>query len=167
MLQTPHKVANKMAKNNDEFLLQNSYTFWISRLANLMQEHFNQRLREEDVTWPQWMVLNVLHQNLAQTPATIADQIGVDRSAVTRLLDRLEKKQLILREHDKLDRRTVNVKLTDAGLTKMEQLNAMAKHHQEHFLSSLHNTEYRSLKGNLQKMLRQGGVDSLTVWKLL
>lgn len=150
-----------------KFLLHNSYTYWISRLANVMQEQFNQRLKNEDVTWPQWMVLNVLQQGLAKTPAAIADNIGIDRSAVTRLLDRLEKKALVLREHDKLDRRSVNVHITENGKQLMEHLNMVAREHQEHFLSSLHATEYRTLKGNLQKLLRLGGVDSLSVWKQL
>lgn len=148
-----------------DFVLHNSYTFWISRLASLMQEQFNQRLKAEEVTWPQWMVLNVLQQGLAQTPAAIAENIGIDRSAVTRLLDRLEKKSLVLREHDKLDRRSVNVFITDGGKNVMDRLNKLAREHQEHFLSSLHATEYRGLKGNLQKMLRLGGVDSLPLWK--
>ncbi len=148
-----------------EFMLHNSYTFWISRLASLMQEQFNQQLKELDVTWPQWMVLNVLNQSLADTPAAIAENIGIDRSAVTRLLDRLEKKALVMREHDKLDRRSVNVFITDTGKNAMSRLNKLAREHQEHFLSSLHATEYRGLKGNLQKMLRLGGVDSLPLWK--
>ncbi|GAB1266192.1 MarR family transcriptional regulator [Aurantivibrio infirmus] len=157
----------KPNSSNDDFLIHNSYTFWISRLANLMQEHFNQRLKEEDVTWPQWMVLNVLDQKLATTPAAIASNIGVDRSAVTRLLDRLENKGLISREHDKLDRRSINIDITERGQDLMATLNHMAREHQEHFLSQLHNTEYRSLKGNIQKMLRLGGIDTSSQWKQL
>jgi len=150
-----------------EFLIHNSYTFWISRLANLMQEQFNQRLKVEDVTWPQWMVMNVLDQKLASTPATIASNIGVDRSAVTRLLDRLENKGLIAREHDRLDRRSINIDITERGQGLMATLNDMAREHQEHFLSQLHNTEHRSLKGNIQKMLRLGGIDTSSQWKQL
>lgn len=156
-----------MRSTNDsaDFVLHNSYTFWISRLAALMQEEFNRRLQGEDVSWPQWMVLNVLAQEIATTPATIADNIGVDRSAVTRLLDRLEKKGLVLREHDKLDRRSVNIHLTDNGRKLMGRLNDLAREHQEHFLDSLHNTEHRSFKGNIQKLLRLAGIDSIRLWK--
>lgn len=39
---------------------------------------------------PQWMILNVLHHQWAKTPTRVADNIGVDRSAVTWLLDRFE-----------------------------------------------------------------------------
>lgn len=150
---------------NTDFLLHNSYAFWISRLANVMQEEFNRRLQERDVSWPQWMVMNVLHHELATTPAAIADSIGVDRSAVTRLLDRLEKKSLAEREHDKVDRRSVKVRLTDEGKKQVKELNALAAQHQNHFLESLHSTEHRAFKGCIQRMLRRGGIDSLRSWK--
>ncbi|MGQ9425369.1 MarR family winged helix-turn-helix transcriptional regulator [Gilvimarinus sp. F26214L] len=150
---------------NGDFLIHNSYTFWISRLASLMQEEFNHRLAGEGVTWPQWMVLNVLHHQLAGTPAMIADTVGVDRSAVTRLLDRLEKKELLLREHDKLDRRSVKVRMTASGQALVARLNHLAHEHQEHFLNSMHKTEHRGFKGNVQKLLKLAGVDSIRLWK--
>ncbi len=142
------------------FPLHNSYTFWISRLAATMQEAFNARLKEYDVTWPQWMVLNVLSEKQATTPATVAAAIGVDRSAVTRLLDRLEKKHLVLRQHDKLDRRSISLGITAKGLELMARLDQAAAEHQQQFLSKLHSTEHRSFRGNLQKLLKSGGVDA-------
>jgi len=147
-----------------DFQLHNSFTFWISRLASVMQEQFNKELDELDVTWPQWMVMNVLAHNLAETPAQIADNLGVDRSAVTRLVDRLEKKGLVNRLHDGLDRRSILVKLTKAGAAMVEELDSSAGEHQRKFLSQLPSTEYRAFKGNLQKMLRAGGVETSSTW---
>jgi len=129
-----------------------------------MQEQFNKELDELDVTWPQWMVMNVLAHNLAETPAQIADNLGVDRSAVTRLVDRLEKKGLVSRVHDGLDRRSIKVKLTQAGAAMVQELDSSAGEHQRKFLSQLPSTEYRAFKGNLQKMLRAGGVETSATW---
>jgi DNA-binding MarR family transcriptional regulator len=148
-----------------DFHLHNSFGFWITRLANMMREQFNQQLQTQDVTWPQWMILNVLHHQLAKTPAQIADNIGVDRSAVTRLLDRLEAKGLVERLHDGLDRRSIKILVTPAGAELMAQLNQAAMQHQAFFLSELHPTELRVLKGNVQKLLRAGGVETLHLWK--
>jgi len=155
---------NRMIRDTD-FHLHNSFTFWISRLASLMQEQFNQQLEEQGVTWPQWMVLNVLHHGLAKTPAQIAENIGVDRSAITRLVDRLEKKGLVERQHDGLDRRSIQVAMTAGGRRLMVELNLLAHSHQEQFLSELPSTEFRGLKGNIQKMLRAGGVETAVLWK--
>ncbi len=150
---------------DSEFHLHNSFTYWISRLASLMQERFNEALQQHDVTWPQWMVLNVLHHQLAATPAQVAENIGIDRSAITRLVDRLEKKDLVRRQHDGLDRRSIRLLLTLRGEQLMHTLNASACIHQQGFLEQLPKTEYRGLKGNIQKMLRAGGLETISLWK--
>lgn len=151
--------------NGDDFHLHNSFTFWIARLASAMREQFNQALAEHDVTWPQWMILNVLHHKLAITPAQIADNIGVDRSAVTRLVDRLEKKGMVVRSFDGLDRRSIQIVMTTEGRRLVAQINAAAKAHQDSFMSQLPSTECRGLKGNIQKLLRAGGVETSTLWR--
>mgnify|MGYP000397716962 CR=1 FL=1 len=157
---------NRMIRDTD-FHLHNSYTFWISRLASLMQEQFNQQLQESGITWPQWMVLNVLHHDLAQTPAQIAENIGVDRSAITRLVDRLEKKGLVERQHDGLDRRSIKVLMKLNGKRLMDQVNEAARQHQERFLSELPPEALPQLRGNLQSMLGAGGVQSNELWRRL
>ncbi|TQV81287.1 MarR family transcriptional regulator [Exilibacterium tricleocarpae] len=156
-------VSGKQA--DKEFHLHNSFTYWISRLASLMQEHFNESLQQHDVTWPQWMVLNVLYHRLATTPAQVAANIGIDRSAITRLVDRLEKKGLVQRQHDGLDRRSIRLLLTERGSRLIHTLNDSANAHQRRFLEHLPSTEYRGLKGNIQKMLRAGGLDTTTLWR--
>lgn len=154
-----------MNRPHSEFHLHNSFVFWINRLSGVMKEQFNQQLEEQDVTWPQWMILNVLHNHLADTPAQIADNIGVDRSAVTRLLDRLESKSLIQRVHDGLDRRSVKIFITEIGKALIADLNKAAEQHQTNFLNELHPTELRAFKTNLQKLLRAGGVETNNLWK--
>ena len=148
-----------------DFHLHNSFAFWIHRLSGLMQDRFNQQLREYEVTWPQWMVLNVLYHKMGQTPAKVAECIGIDRSAITRLVDRLESKGLVEREHDKSDRRSIRVHITSSGKQMMVRINDRAYQHQAHFLKDLHTSEQRALRSELQKMLRAGGIDTIGAWK--
>ncbi len=134
-------AVHARVSEDEDFHLHNSFTFWVTRLASVMREQFNHQLEEHDVTWPQWMILNVLDLGLAQTPAQIAENIGVDRSAVTRLVDRLEKKSLVERYHDGLDRRSIKILLTDNGRAMINTLNDAAKKHQEQFLEQVPSTE--------------------------
>ncbi|WP_052481097.1 MarR family winged helix-turn-helix transcriptional regulator [Gilvimarinus agarilyticus] len=150
-----------------DFELHGSYTYWISRLASVMRESFNASLKEAEISWPQWMTLNCLHHQRAQTPAALAECLGVDRSAITRLLDRLADKQLVVRDHDDGDRRSVRVSLTEAGSAKMSAIDDAAREHQNAFLSHLPATEVRAFKGNLQKLLRAGGVETTALWRNL
>lgn len=158
-------VSTGSAKVKADFKLQNSFAFWIHRLNNLLQDQFNALLKEYEVSWPQWMLLNVLSGSEANTPAVIAEQLGVDRSGVTRLLDRLEAKGYVEREHDKLDRRSVNLHITPKGKQLMSTINGLAYQHQEQFLEDLHLSERRGFKKELQKMLRTCGVDSQSMWQ--
>src|SRR5690625_7607510 len=112
------------AHTQRDFHLHNSFTFWIGRLANVMKDAFNQKLASWDVTYPLWMILNVLHHQLADTPAQIAVDVGVDRSAVTRLWDRLEAKSLADRIHDVLDRRLVYILMKRHGAALVEEMDA-------------------------------------------
>ena len=130
-----------------------------------MQDQFNQQLQACEVTWPQWMVLNVLHHQMGQTPAKIAECIGIDRSAITRLVDRLESKGFVEREHDKSDRRSIKIHMTSLGEQMMARINDLAYQHQMHFLKGLHSSEQRALKVELQKMLRVGGIDTMEAWR--
>ena len=148
-----------------EFQLQNSFAFWIHRLNSLLQEQFNSLLKEYEVTWPQWMLLNVLAGENANTPAAIADKLGTDRSGVTRLLDRLETKGYVVREHDKLDRRSIKLHVTEKGQQFIGKINALAYQHQEQFLQDLHLSERRGFKKELQKMLKTCGVDTQSLWQ--
>ena len=147
-----------------DFQLNNSFAFWVHRLNSRLQEQFNEQLKPYDLSWPQWMLMNVLADKVS-TPAVAAEQLGVDRSAVTRLLDRLEAKGYVGREHDKLDRRSVNIAVTAKGRNLMHEINALAYQHQQQFLKDLHLSERRGLKKELQKILRTTGLDTLTLWQ--
>ncbi len=150
-----------------DFMLHNSFAFWIYRLNNALQDAFNQQLKDHDISWPQWMVLNVLDEGLANTPAVLADNLGADRSGITRLLDRLETKGFVIREHDKLDRRSIKLRMTSKGKGLMVQINNKAHQHQQQFLSELQLSERRAVKKDLHKQLRDSGSNSEQTWQCI
>lgn len=145
--------------------LHNSYTFWLSRLTNSVQDRFNRELEILDITWPQWMVMSVIVDELADCPAGIAGHIGIDRSAVSRLVVRLEKKGYLSKHADESDRRSVKVVITGSGQKMVEYLNLAAELHQESLLKALGPAEAKSVRVLLQKMLLAEGVDS-SAWVL-
>jgi DNA-binding MarR family transcriptional regulator len=56
-----------------------------------------------------------LFENGALPPSLIAKYIGVKASTVTGIVDRLEKKGLVVRLRNRLDRRGIHIQLTEAG----------------------------------------------------
>ncbi|HXW33024.1 MAG TPA: MarR family transcriptional regulator [Acidimicrobiales bacterium] len=69
----------------------------------------------DEVTLAQYRTLVVLALEGPRRLADLAEALEVSPSTTTRMCDRLEAKALIERTRDELDRREVNLGLTDAG----------------------------------------------------
>ncbi len=58
-----------------------------------------------------------------QEPTLLAEELELSPSRLSRILDSLEKKNLISREISSEDRRSVSVKLTNSGLNAANEIN--------------------------------------------
>ncbi len=153
-----------LSDSNSPFVIHNSFSFWFCRTAAELQDKHNKLFKAHDISWPQWLVLYSIHTQAAKTPAEVANQVGVDRSAVTRLLDRLEKKKLINREHDKLDRRSIKLALTSTGTKLMPQLLKLANDCEQEVFKGIPSTERRAFKNNLKKVMQALEIENTSKW---
>jgi DNA-binding MarR family transcriptional regulator len=82
-----------------------------------MAGHMNIILAEagHDVTIEQWIVLTVLADENGQCQQKLADIIGIDKTSMTRMLDGLQKRNLIRRASDKKDLRFKKIFITPVG----------------------------------------------------
>ncbi|NIZ13112.1 homoprotocatechuate degradation operon regulator HpaR [Phaeobacter sp. HF9A] len=74
-------------------------------------------LADVDLTEQQWRVLRVVQENGAIDPTQIAEQSCLLLPSLTRILQKLEEKELINRARDETDRRRQVITLTPAGET--------------------------------------------------
>ncbi|REG83250.1 MarR family winged helix-turn-helix transcriptional regulator [Marinomonas pollencensis] len=98
----------------DETLLTN-LGFLLGKSAQIKDRFLDQYLAVEDITSSQAKVLFTVFFQRNQRSSDISRILNVDSSAITRMLDRLEKKQLIQRTADPEDRRSSLIELTDKG----------------------------------------------------
>ncbi|MBW6439100.1 MarR family transcriptional regulator [Actinoplanes hulinensis] len=77
---------------------------------------------EGDITLPQFRALAVLAVRGSRRGSDIAEELQVNPSTATRMLDRLARKGLIRRSRSTTDRRVVKVRLTPAGHDIVEQV---------------------------------------------
>ena len=75
----------------------------------------NAMLASHGLTLPQWVVLSALWRQNGLLVSEIADYTDNNGPAVSRILDRIEEKGLLVRRADPNDRRAVRVLLTDKG----------------------------------------------------
>ena len=75
-----------------------------------------------DVTPEQWVVLFRLYEREGLTQSELGDRTVKDKTTVTRILDRLEKKGLLYRRRDTRDRRSQRIYLTESGTSVLGAL---------------------------------------------
>lgn len=73
------------------------------------------KLRGLDVTTEQWGVLNLLFHKDGLTQTELARTAIKDKPNITRILDTMEKKKLVVRQPDPNDGRTFRIHLTGKG----------------------------------------------------
>lgn len=88
---------------------------YIGRARRTIVEAIDQKLAPLDISHAQWIVVMLLGDGAAATAAELCKILVYDPGAMTRLLDRLEKKGVLRRARTKGDRRTVRLELTAAG----------------------------------------------------
>lgn len=92
------------------------------RVATELSLALDACLSKHDLLQGRWWVLILLmrEESLSSTPSMLAEKTGVTRATMTGLIDSLEQGGLVVRVFDKADRRSVIVKLTDAGQAKLD-----------------------------------------------
>jgi DNA-binding MarR family transcriptional regulator len=106
-----------------------------------MQPKVTESMNSHGVTATQFFVLMYLRKKESCKISEIAEMMGVKPSAVSFMIDRLEHNDFVYREHDKKDRRVVNIMLTEEGIKKLESVIKDRKEIFESFLFNLSDDE--------------------------
>ncbi len=88
---------------------------FIGRARRTIVEAIDRKLAPLDISHAQWIVVMLLGDGAASTAAELCKILIYDPGAMTRLLDRLEKKGVLRRMRANGDRRTVRLELTAGG----------------------------------------------------
>lgn len=142
--------------------LSRNYGFLINDVARLMRTTYDRRVRELGLTRSQWWVLTLLFRNDGVTQSELAELLEIEKPTLGRLLDRLEAKGWVRREHDSRDRRAWRVHLTDAVEPAMRKLRKVASELRSDALAGLSAPERErfidtllAVKANLVRMEKE------------
>ena len=92
---------------------------YVNILNSRIKKCFFDKLQENgiNITPEQFLVLDILWEKQSLSQQNIADIIQKDKNSVTKIIDSLEKKQLVRRVVDTKDRRINKIELTDEALS--------------------------------------------------
>ena len=118
----------------------------IQRTAAVLEHAFEAALKPYGITATQYNVLRILRgADGGLCRSEVRERMLRPVPDVTRLLDRLEELDLIVRERGGDDRRFVTTKITRTGLTVLEGLDPVADEIHERQLGHLDQSALRSL----------------------
>ena len=143
--------------------LQDDIGYWLSRLRMRVHSSFVAKLDKEGIAIPEWRILISLYNKDASNIVELAEFIEVDKGAVSRVLDKLESNELVVRQPGK-DRRSSIVCLTKKGEELTPKLAKLAELNEKEFFSCLSKEDEKQLKKILKKLLLHAGIESLGGW---
>jgi len=98
-----------------DFTLDDSLGFIVNRTNTKLKNELLHQFKQYDVTPEQWAVLNRLWEEDGMTPKELAEKTFKDLPNIARILDKLVRKKLVVRQPDLADKRSSQVFLTERG----------------------------------------------------
>jgi DNA-binding MarR family transcriptional regulator len=138
------------------FCAEDSVGYLMKRVGMSIVYQADKRLAEHGLTSAQWGPLMRMRISGGSTVAELARWMQVDAGAMTRLLDRLEKKGLCKRVRSTEDRRVVQVELTREGEAAITKVPVVLAEVMNAHLAGFSKTEWKALKSYLQRMVETG-----------
>ncbi len=129
----------------------------LGRAALLKDRVLDSHLESEGITAAQFKVLIIVTQYQVDTPAELCRYLGLDSGSMTRMLDRLVQKGLILRDRCAEDRRQVRLALTDEGQRVANRLPEIGAAAMNELVGVLQPEELTTLESLLAKLLVNAG----------
>jgi DNA-binding MarR family transcriptional regulator len=152
----PRKSSASVAEQSVDHA-QKAIGFQLSRVMAVLRREVDTRMQAHGLTHAQWRPLWLLKMGLAQTANELARELDVDTSAVTRLVDRLEAKQLVARTRSGEDRRVVHLALTRSGEQAVSHIPGVLAEVNAALLAGFTADETSQLRDMLTRMQHNGG----------
>lgn len=124
----------------------------IRKVIRAIDLHSKQLNKSSGLTGPQLLIMQEIARHEGVTASEIAKSINLSAPTVTNILDRLEKREAILRTRSTTDKRRVSLFLTETGKVSLE---SAPKPLQEHFIQQfclLESWEQSLLLSSMQRI---------------
>jgi MarR family transcriptional regulator, lower aerobic nicotinate degradation pathway regulator len=120
---------------------------------------FAEEVGRFDITPVQYAALTAIAEQPQADATRIAGVIGLDRSTIGNVLERLEGRRLIEREYLARDKRTKRLRLTAEGRRLLEEIAPSIARSQARFVEVLSDDEQHQLRRLLGKLIRLHAAD--------
>lgn len=141
--------------------LEDHTGYWLRSVSNHVSHAFARKLVNKETTVAEWALLRVLYGQEPLAPSRVAERMGMTKGAVTKLVDRLVAKSLVVRAADDNDRRAQTISLTKKGERFVPQLAALADQNDQECFAHLSDRDHEALRRILHSLASKLAITSI------
>ncbi len=143
--------------------LESHTGYWLRFVSNHVSHAFSLKVESHGVTVAEWVVMRALFESDGVNPSQLAASLGMTRGTVSKLVDRLSAKRLILCRAEKADRRFQTLTLTASGKKLVPILAKLADQNDHEFFGHFTEQQRGSLLAMLKDVVARQGLKGIPV----
>src|SRR3954471_18937774 len=130
MAASPGKSPQNTAPLADDSFARNYLAYLLARASFAVSPEFHAKLKQWQLSVPEWRVLACLMDVEGLSVGELAAMALMKQPGLTKVLDRMERDQLVTRRGTADDRRRVSIHLTARGRTRVRPVQRAAIAHE-------------------------------------
>ncbi len=135
------------------FKLDRHIFYLFGQIYGKRDQQLAKSLRAFRLSVPQWRVLGALIDLGTCTINRLSDLTVVDRTTLSRTLDRMEKNGLVARKRVAADKRSYEIRLTARGRAMLRRIWPVMSYHNARAIAGLSERELAVLRAIIEKMI--------------
>lgn len=144
--------SNANASDRPDHDLERQIPYLLARAGTRMGLAFSKELRQFDLSLTDWRVCVALHHKAQQRLSELASHTSTEQSTLSRVVDGLLQRGLLLRDRSDEDARALALSLTDAGRELTMRIIPLAQLYERVSLAGLSASQAEALRHMLQKV---------------
>jgi len=128
----------------------------VGRIRKTMIQKMDAELAPLDLSAAQWLVILLVGKSATSSATGLCEVLAYDPGAMTRLLDRLEQKDILKRVRSPDDRRTIQLELTESGRALYPKIVSAMVDVNNSLLRGFSRDEVSQFESYLRRMLANG-----------
>lgn len=137
----------------DSFKLDRHIFYLFGQIYGRRDQQLAKSLRRFRISVPQYRVLAALTDLGSGTINRLSDLTVVDRTTLSRTLDRMEKNGLVTRKRVEADKRSYEIRLTAGGRAMFRRIWPVLDYHNTRAVAGLSRGELERLRKTIDKMI--------------
>lgn len=139
---------------------RNYLAYLLARASFIVSGEFHATLKNWQLSVPEWRVLACLMDVEGLSVGELAAMALMKQPGLTKVLDRMERDQLLLRRGASGDRRRVTIHLTAKGRARVKPVQRAAKAHEAELLKQFTDEQRATIKSALDLLINSRAADA-------